>query len=346
MKNDTPFILECPECGTQYEIPVAIPEGGRKVRCAKCEHVWTARSADEIQPDDAPPLEEAEEDEEIVFREEEAGDGEAEPADEAGAEIAAAAAGEAEPDSAAEADQEPEQDTSFEDTSFEDISFEDADGAEPEESADGTEVDQEPEQDVQADASMDEEAGQGEPEDDETGADIVADFYGDGEGDVVVQKSEKVVIGKARRQPVISPGLAAGWGMLCLAIAAIGYIAITQRVAVVRILPGSAWAYARIGLPVNIRGLDFADVAYTWESEAGRVILEVHGDIVNVAETQKDVPSVVFALRGENDGDVFQWEYDVVTEPLAAGARATFAVRIPTPPKSIKSVQVRFAKGR
>ena len=42
------MILTCPACGTQYVVKDgAIPEGGRKVRCASCRHSWHQ---------DAPPL--------------------------------------------------------------------------------------------------------------------------------------------------------------------------------------------------------------------------------------------------------------------------------------------------
>ena len=35
------MILTCPSCGTQYAVKDgAIPEGGRKVRCAACGHSW------------------------------------------------------------------------------------------------------------------------------------------------------------------------------------------------------------------------------------------------------------------------------------------------------------------
>jgi len=35
------MILTCPSCGTQYAVKDgAIPDGGRKVRCASCGHSW------------------------------------------------------------------------------------------------------------------------------------------------------------------------------------------------------------------------------------------------------------------------------------------------------------------
>jgi len=51
------MILTCPSCGTQYAVKDgAIPEGGRKVRCASCGHSWhqdPEEQASEAAPDDA-----------------------------------------------------------------------------------------------------------------------------------------------------------------------------------------------------------------------------------------------------------------------------------------------------
>jgi len=55
------MILTCPSCGTQYAVKDgAIPEGGRKVRCASCGHSWhqdPEKQASEVAPDE--PLEQA-----------------------------------------------------------------------------------------------------------------------------------------------------------------------------------------------------------------------------------------------------------------------------------------------
>ncbi|HET9810194.1 MAG TPA: zinc-ribbon domain-containing protein [Sphingomicrobium sp.] len=49
------MILTCPACGTQYAVKDgAIPEGGRKVRCASCGHSWHQEpGADEAGTDPA-----------------------------------------------------------------------------------------------------------------------------------------------------------------------------------------------------------------------------------------------------------------------------------------------------
>jgi hypothetical protein len=297
--------------------------------------VWIAQAGDEIRPD-AVLEPEGETEEEIVFREEDVGDAESKPEPEP---EPAETAPDFDEDEIVAVEPEP-----AEPPETEEIAADKEEVAESDTQADTSAQESEADDAVEAGISIGDDAG--EDKSGEDGQDIVAEFYGEDEGGGEAGESEKVVIGKIRRKPAISPGLAAGWGMLCLAIAAVGYISVSQRVSVVRALPGSAWIYDRLGLPVNVRGLDFTDVAYSWERDAGRVFLEVHGDIVNISDRRINVPTVVFALRGENESDVFQWEYDVVNEPLDSGESATFAVRIPTPPKSIKTVQVRFAKAR
>ena len=74
------MILTCPACGTQYVVKDgAIPEGGRKVRCASCRHSWHQESPPlelevPLTEDGADPVEEG------------AGSELAEPHDEAAAE--------------------------------------------------------------------------------------------------------------------------------------------------------------------------------------------------------------------------------------------------------------------
>jgi predicted Zn finger-like uncharacterized protein len=36
------MIIECPVCGTKYDVKVKWPPAGRSVRCAKCQNVWRA----------------------------------------------------------------------------------------------------------------------------------------------------------------------------------------------------------------------------------------------------------------------------------------------------------------
>lgn len=54
------MILTCPSCGTQYAVKEgAIPDGGRKVRCAACGHSWHQMPEDGDGPEAVPVAESA-----------------------------------------------------------------------------------------------------------------------------------------------------------------------------------------------------------------------------------------------------------------------------------------------
>ena len=133
------------------------------------------------------------------------------------------------------------------------------------------------------------------------------------------------------------------WAALALLVV-IGFtLAMVNRETIVSALPGSASLYSGLGLAVNLRGLDFENVTSTWTMEADQPVLEVRGEIVNITDGQIQVPTVVFALHDEDGVEVHQWKAEVTEEPLEAGARTQFAARIPSPPTSSRSVQVKFA---
>jgi predicted Zn finger-like uncharacterized protein len=54
------MILTCPNCATRYQTDSALLGGvGRKVRCAKCSHVWQIAPAAQAEPELAPSYEPA-----------------------------------------------------------------------------------------------------------------------------------------------------------------------------------------------------------------------------------------------------------------------------------------------
>lgn len=401
VKQDASFILGCPECETHYEIPAAIPQGGRKVRCAKCSHIWDAKAGDEMPLAEFLKLHQDEEVDVVFTKSDPEPDAEPDAAQQAApepeAETALEPEAESQPDIANEAEMaataepveevipapepEPAEKSPLEAEATEDlddvVAFygDDIVALDPDEQRDdepdpatmpepelqaepapepepGPELEAEPpaESDPEAEPAPDDgEAAETDSETEALDEDKLAKEFESALASGTEGEREEIVVGKGRRRrqlPAVATGLAAGWATLCLVLFGLGYLATSQRAGVVRALPGTAWVYEALGMPVNLRGLDFRGIDYSWETEAGRVVLQVHGDIVNISGQQLNVPGIVFALRDENETEVYKWEDEVLHEPLAAGERATFAVRIPTPPKSIKSVQVRFAKNR
>ncbi|MDD3029091.1 MAG: zinc-ribbon domain-containing protein [Alphaproteobacteria bacterium] len=50
------MILECPSCGTRYLVQIGLfAQGGRRVRCARCKHVWPVTLSNAIDVVEVPP---------------------------------------------------------------------------------------------------------------------------------------------------------------------------------------------------------------------------------------------------------------------------------------------------
>ncbi len=305
------MILECPNCETCYEIPEDLPPEGRKVRCASCQHVWNATNKNQPKADIPADIFE---DGEIVFKND----------DEMNAEPPA------EPDADAGNSQESIDDIFAQDTGAGETQKEPDDEATAIDVSDGDFTE----------SAMEEVFTSAMKE-----SDSIAENYPVEETQEA--ESTPIVIGKAKKRRRFVPGnIAAGWAALAIILGGVASYVYYGRIAVVRILPGAAATYERLGLPVNVRGLEFDKIKYSWETSAGRPVLEVYGDIVNVTSEPLKVPTVVFGLRTKEKVEVYQWAADVRSELLPGGQRTAFNAQIPTPPKSIRDVQVRFAKVR
>jgi len=339
------MILECPNCDTCYEIPEDLPPEGRKVRCASCQHVWNATNKNQPKADIPADIFD---DGEIVFKNDDEMDAEppAEPDADTGNSQDSIDDIFAQDTEAGETQKEPDDDAGNLQESIDDIFAQDIAAEEsPEKSApEAAPTGAKAETDDDAFANLN-----SAPEDEATAIDVSDDDFTESaleevftsamkEADSIAEndsveetqeaESTPIVIGKAKKRRRFVPYVYYG------------------RIAVVRILPGAAATYERLGLPVNVRGLEFDKIKYSWETSAGRPVLEVYGDIVNVTSEPLKVPTVVFGLRTKEKVEVYQWAADVRSELLPGGQRTAFNAQIPTPPKSIHDVQVRFAKVR
>lgn len=388
------MLLECPSCATRYDLPAALPPNGRKVRCAKCGHVWVALPENLVnetlapepamaapepapppipEPPPPPPEPPVEEDADVVFMEDEP-EPEPEPPAPERRPLMPSLPVMTRPPVTPSAEEAPV-DAFMEDASMEEEPLpplpepEPIPEPEPEPvpepepipepepmAALADEPPPEPFQEEEPAIPMAEwqaaapetaapEAGEPAQEDASFDVDEAADEDDDlppmppmSEPD-----AERMGIAMARRRSRSRAPVAIGWGVLALLLLAGLGGAYVMRADVVRALPGMAKVYAAVGVPVNIRNLEFEDVSYAWAVDDGRLILEVRGEVVNISDEPVRVPTVTFNLRNDADADIYQWAADIRTEPLAARDRTRFVARIPTPPKDVRSLQVRFA---
>jgi predicted Zn finger-like uncharacterized protein len=119
-------------------------------------------------------------------------------------------------------------------------------------------------------------------------------------------------------------------------------IIIGWRADFVRAMPQTASFYALIGMPVNLRGLDFDSLATATEQHDGVPILVVEGNIVNDTNKTADVPHVRFAVRNAARQEIYSWTAVPSRSMLPPGEAVGFRSRLASPPPDAHDVLVRF----
>lgn len=147
-------------------------------------------------------------------------------------------------------------------------------------------------------------------------------------------------LGKGRRIAGLSPALAAG-----LVVLAALPLACLARVPVVTALPQAAGLFARIGLPVNLRGLEIRDAAAFRNPADGErpAELVVEGDLVGIAQDAAAVPPITVALRDAAERVVRTYTIAPPRSRLGQGETARFSARFPDPPVQARALELRFA---
>jgi predicted Zn finger-like uncharacterized protein len=132
------------------------------------------------------------------------------------------------------------------------------------------------------------------------------------------------------------------WPTVILALLVINAALIVRRADVVRWVPQTASLYSAIGLPVNLRGLDFADVITKKETRDGVQMLVVEGTIVSLSSHAAAVPRLRFGVRNEAGREIYSWTALPDRKVLPAGETMRFRSLLATPPREGRDVVVRF----
>lgn len=149
---------------------------------------------------------------------------------------------------------------------------------------------------------------------------------------------------EARGSPLGRVAVAAGWLLLVALVLAFGWAAVTFRDNVATWLPQTSPLYAAVGLAVNPRGMDFANIAYRRQIEDGQVVLTVTGNIVNRSAHELSVPLVRVALFDADKHELYHWTFVPGVSTLKPGETARFRTRLSSPPVGTHDLEVRFAK--
>lgn len=118
--------------------------------------------------------------------------------------------------------------------------------------------------------------------------------------------------------------------------------AVLRRNAVVAAVPQSAGLFAKLGLPVNLRGVEIRDVSSRIVVDQGVRQLVVEGEIGNVERQEVKLSRLRFAVRDENGREIYSWKAAVDKPVIEAGENLRFRRRLASPPDGAADVQVRF----
>ena len=110
----------------------------------------------------------------------------------------------------------------------------------------------------------------------------------------------------------------------------------------VRLMPQTASFYARLGLPVNLRGLAFDNLNTEVEQHEGVPILVVEGEIFNQTRRIIDVPRLRFAVRNAARQEIYSWTAVLPRTLLSPHDAVPFRTRLASPPPDAHDVMVRF----
>jgi predicted Zn finger-like uncharacterized protein len=147
---------------------------------------------------------------------------------------------------------------------------------------------------------------------------------------------------RRRKSRVPMPGLST----VILLLIAINAGLIGFRAEIARYLPQTASLYAAIGLPVNLRGLVFADVVTRIDAQDGVQMLRVEGIIKSHSRRAAEVPRIRFSIRNAAGQEIYSWTALPSRNALAAGAAMPFQARLASPPPESHEVLVRFFNRR
>lgn len=133
-----------------------------------------------------------------------------------------------------------------------------------------------------------------------------------------------------------------GLAVACIALVAAG-LAIF-RDTVIAYFPGVAPAYAALGMPVDLTGLEITIEAQAMTSSAdGATTLVVTGSIANVTKEERPVPPIEATLFDKDKAALHTWTFDAGVATLKPGETHAFRQELAQPPADTYQVYAHFA---
>jgi predicted Zn finger-like uncharacterized protein len=305
------MLIVCPNCGTSYQIEPASLGAGRSVRCIRCRNVWFAANTDAMGAIAAAHRQDL-----AQLKP---------PAAEATApdpQTRDSAPDSAPPDTAPAPAVEQSPPVAVQEPVPSDPP--------PRPAPDAADDEPPPEPDVIEDAPPLAPAAEAAVSPPEISDDIES---------VAARRAQRMARNRGRWLP-------GPWPSAILVQAALIAALIGGRTSVVQLVPQTASLYAAIGLPVNLRGLEFVEVTTDTEMADQVPVMVIQGTIVATGKHRVEVPRLRFAVRDPGGHEIYSWTALPNKNVLAPGEALAFRSRLASPPKEASDISVRFFNRR
>lgn len=153
-------------------------------------------------------------------------------------------------------------------------------------------------------------------------------------------RAQRVVLRKRppRRRSLTFAAMPA---LICVLILILGAL-VALRQQIVRHAPQTASLYAQLGIPVNLRGLQFDSIRTVRETKEGVPVLVVEGEITGTRARLTEVPRLRFAVLDRNGKEIYAWTARPERTLLPPGETLPFRSRLASPPAEASEITVRF----
>lgn len=154
--------------------------------------------------------------------------------------------------------------------------------------------------------------------------------------DVMIWAGSDIPPRRSRRMQSI------GIAVACVAVLGAGLTIFRQSI--VGFLPATAPAYAAIGLPVDMSGLDLSIEAKALAGSGdGATTLVVKGAVANNTSEERAVPQIRATIYSKDNAELHSWTFDAGVTSLKPGERHEFEQKLAQPPADTHHVYAHFA---
>ncbi len=134
-----------------------------------------------------------------------------------------------------------------------------------------------------------------------------------------------------------------GWGVLAASVVLLTAPAVAFPRQVTGLFPAAAQLYAKAGVHVNTRGLEFREISYRRVLEEGALVLEIEGKVVNISQVTHELAPLHVSLLDDHKQSLYSWTLKAEPETVEPDGAATFKTRLAAPPSDATNLRVRFA---